>query len=148
MRDQPGRVEAAEGGTLLLDEIGEISPALQAKLLRFVQDKEFERVGETRTRHADVRVIAATNRDLDADVTAGRFREDLLFRLNVIEIAVPPLRERRDDILADGAPVPRVLRARRESPAPTARAGRRAALARVHAGPATSASYATRWSAR
>jgi NtrC-family two-component system response regulator AlgB len=100
VRDQPGRVEAAEGGTLLLDEIGEISPALQAKLLRFVQDKEFERVGETRTRHADVRVVAATNRDLDADVVAGRFREDLLFRLNVIEIQVPPLRERTDDILA------------------------------------------------
>jgi len=99
VRDQAGRVEAAEGGTLLLDEIGEISPALQAKLLRFVQDKEFERVGETRTRHADVRVVAATNRDLDADVQAGRFREDLLFRLNVIEIGVPPLRERADDIL-------------------------------------------------
>jgi two-component system, NtrC family, response regulator AlgB len=99
VRDQAGRVEAAEGGTLLLDEIGEITPALQAKLLRFLQDKEFERVGETRTRHADVRVIAATNRDLDADVAAGRFREDLLFRLNVIEIHVPPLRERADDIL-------------------------------------------------
>ena len=99
VRDQAGRVEAAEGGTLLLDEIGEITPALQAKLLRFVQDREFERVGETRTRHADVRVLAATNRDLDADVKAGRFREDLLFRLNVIEIDVPPLRERADDIL-------------------------------------------------
>ncbi|MEO8840496.1 MAG: sigma-54 dependent transcriptional regulator [Kofleriaceae bacterium] len=99
VRDQSGRVESAEGGTLLLDEIGEITPALQAKLLRFVQDKEFERVGEARTRHADVRVIAATNRDLDADVKAGRFREDLLFRLNVIEIHVPPLRERGEDIL-------------------------------------------------
>jgi two-component system, NtrC family, response regulator AlgB len=98
VRDQPGRVEAAEGGTLFLDEIGEISPALQAKLLRFVQDKEFERVGETRTRRADVRVVAATNRDLDADVAAGRFREDLLFRLNVIEVAVPALRDRREDI--------------------------------------------------
>ena len=99
VRDQAGKVEAAEGGTILLDEIGEIAPTLQAKLLRFVQDKEFERVGETRTRHADVRVIAATNRDLDADVKAGRFREDLLFRLNVIEVLVPPLRERVDDIL-------------------------------------------------
>nr|HEX4317960.1 sigma-54 dependent transcriptional regulator [Kofleriaceae bacterium] len=99
VRDQAGRVEAAERGTLFLDEIGEISPALQAKLLRFVQDKEFERVGETRTRHADVRVIAASNRDLDADVAAGRFRQDLLFRLNVVEIACPPLRERGDDIL-------------------------------------------------
>ncbi|MBC7973405.1 MAG: sigma 54-interacting transcriptional regulator, partial [Myxococcales bacterium] len=99
VRDQPGRVEAAEGGTLLLDEIGEITPALQAKLLRFVQDKEFERVGDSRLRRADVRVVAATNRDLEADVKAGRFREDLLFRLNVIEIGVPPLRERADDIL-------------------------------------------------
>jgi NtrC-family two-component system response regulator AlgB len=100
VRDQPGRVEAAEGGTLFLDEIGEITPALQAKLLRFLQDKQFERVGETRTRHADVRVIAATNRDLDADVTEGRFREDLLFRLNVIEIEMPALRHRPEDILA------------------------------------------------
>jgi two-component system, NtrC family, response regulator AlgB len=98
VRDQPGRVEAAEGGTLFLDEIGEISPGLQAKLLRFVQDKEFERVGENRTRRADVRVVAATNRDLDADVAAGRFREDLLFRLNVVEVAVPALRERPEDV--------------------------------------------------
>jgi two-component system, NtrC family, response regulator AlgB len=100
VRDQAGRVEAAERGTLFLDEIGEISPALQSKLLRFVQDKEFERVGETRTRRADVRVIAATNRDLDADVAAGRFRQDLLFRLNVIEIQCPPLRDRPEDIIA------------------------------------------------
>ena len=99
VRDQEGRVEAAEGGTLFLDEIGEISPGLQAKLLRFVQDKEFERVGENKTRRADVRVIAATNRDLDADVAAGRFRQDLLFRLNVVEIDCPPLRERAEDIL-------------------------------------------------
>ncbi len=98
IRDQPGRVEAAEGGTLFLDEIGEISPGLQAKLLRFLQDKEFERVGETRTRRADVRVVAATNRDLEADVKAGRFREDLFFRLDVIEVRVPPLRERLADI--------------------------------------------------
>ena len=97
--DQPGRVEAAEGGTLFLDEVAEISSSLQAKLLRFLQDKQFERVGETRTRRADVRIVAATNRDLEADVKDGRFREDLLYRLNVIEVQVPPLRQRPEDIL-------------------------------------------------
>lgn len=100
VRDQAGRVEAAEGGTLLLDEIGELPPGLQAKLLRFLQDKQFERVGENRTRTADVRIVTATNRDLEADVAAGRFRQDLLYRLNVVEIAVPPLRQRPEDILA------------------------------------------------
>ncbi|HEX7624356.1 MAG TPA: sigma-54 dependent transcriptional regulator, partial [Anaeromyxobacteraceae bacterium] len=99
VRDQEGRVEAAEGGTVFLDEIGELSPTLQAKLLRFLQEKRFERVGETRTRTADVRIVAATNRDLDAEVKAGRFREDLLYRLNVLEVVVPPLRERPEDIL-------------------------------------------------
>jgi NtrC-family two-component system response regulator AlgB len=99
VRDQPGRVEAAEGGTLFLDEIGEISIGLQAKLLRFLQERCFERVGETRTRRADVRVVAATNRDIERDVKEGRFREDLLFRLNVIEVRVPPLRERPEDVL-------------------------------------------------
>jgi two-component system, NtrC family, response regulator AlgB len=99
IRDQPGRVEAAEGGTLFLDEIGDLPAGLQAKLLRFLQERCFERVGETRTRKANVRVVAASNRDLDADVRTGRFREDLLFRLNVIEVRVPSLRERREDIL-------------------------------------------------
>jgi NtrC-family two-component system response regulator AlgB len=99
VRDQPGRVEAAAGGTLFLDEIGELPSPLQAKLLRFLQDRQFERVGENQTRTADVRIIAATNRDLEAEVKAGRFREDLLFRLNTFELIVPPLRERREDIL-------------------------------------------------
>ncbi len=99
VKDQEGRVEAAEGGTVFLDEIGEISPALQAKLLRFLQEKRFERVGENRTRTADVRIVAATNRDLEAEVKAGRFREDLLFRLNVVEVTVPALRDRPEDIL-------------------------------------------------
>ena len=99
VKDQEGRMEAAEGGTVFLDEIGEISPGLQAKLLRFLQEKRFERVGETRTRTADVRIVAATNRDLEEEVKAGRFREDLLYRLNVVEITVPPLRERPEDIL-------------------------------------------------
>lgn len=98
VRDQAGRVEMAEGGTLFLDEVGEISPGLQAKLLRFLQEKQFERIGENRTRTADVRVVTATNRNLEADVTAGRFREDLLYRINVIEVTLPPLRERSEDI--------------------------------------------------
>jgi NtrC-family two-component system response regulator AlgB len=84
---------------LFLDEIGEMPANLQAKLLRFLQEKQFERIGETRTRHADVRVVSATNRDLDADVRTGKFREDLLYRMNVLEVRVPPLRERPDDIL-------------------------------------------------
>jgi NtrC-family two-component system response regulator AlgB len=99
VRDQPGRVEVAEGGTLFLDEIGDLPASLQAKLLRFIQEKRFERVGEARTRKADVRVVAATNRDLEVDVRSGRFREDLLFRLNVIEVRVPSLSERREDIV-------------------------------------------------
>jgi NtrC-family two-component system response regulator AlgB len=99
VRDQIGRVETADGGTLFLDEIGELSLALQAKLLRFLQDREFERLGDTTTRRADVRVLAATNRVLESDISAGRFREDLFYRLNVLELRVPPLRERREDIL-------------------------------------------------
>jgi NtrC-family two-component system response regulator AlgB len=99
VRDHPGRVEAAEGGTLFLDEVGEIPAGIQAKLLRFLQDKQFERVGESRTRTADVRIVAATNKNLEEAVKSGQFREDLLFRLNVIEVTVPALRERRDEIL-------------------------------------------------
>jgi NtrC-family two-component system response regulator AlgB len=99
VRDQPGKVEEADGGTLMLDEVGEISAALQAKLLRFSQDREFERVGEARTRRADVRIVSATNRDLERDVAEGRFRLDLLYRLNVIEVRVLPLRERREDLV-------------------------------------------------
>jgi NtrC-family two-component system response regulator AlgB len=99
VKDQPGRVEAAEGGTLFLDEIGELPPTIQTKLLRFVQDKQFERIGENVTRSADVRILAATNRDLAADVKAGRFREDLLYRLNTFEVTIPPLRERKMDIV-------------------------------------------------
>jgi NtrC-family two-component system response regulator AlgB len=100
VQDAEGKVAAADGGTLFLDEIGDLPLSVQAKLLRFVQEKAFERVGETRTRHADVRIVTATNRDLETEVAAGRFREDLLYRLNVIEIRLPPLRERRGDLPA------------------------------------------------
>ncbi len=96
--DRVGRFELAEGGTLFLDEIGNVPPAQQGKLLRVLETGEFERVGSSRTVRADVRILSATNVDLHAAVAAGRFRQDLLFRLNTIEIRVPPLRERPEDI--------------------------------------------------
>jgi len=99
IKDKPGRLEAADGGTVFLDEIADLSGALQTKFLRFVQEQSFERVGGDRTIRVDIRIIAASNRDLDAEVAARRFREDLFYRLNVISLAVPPLRERREDIL-------------------------------------------------
>jgi two-component system, NtrC family, response regulator HydG len=95
-----GRFKQADGGTLFLDEIGEISPAIQVKLLRFLQERTFERVGGNETVKVDVRIIAATNRDLQADVAAGKFREDLFYRLNVVNLEMPPLRARPSDVLA------------------------------------------------
>ena len=97
-RDNPGRIAATDGGTLVLDEIGDLPLALQPKLLRFVQEREYERVGDAVTRRADVRLIAATNADLQEAVKEGRFRQDLYFRLSVIPIEIPPLRERPGDV--------------------------------------------------
>ncbi len=95
---QKGRFELAHGGTIFLDEIGEINPSVQIKILRVLQEKKFERVGGEQTIEVDVRIVAATNRNLEEEVRAGRFREDLYYRLNVVHIQVPPLRERKDDI--------------------------------------------------
>ena len=104
-QDRIGLFEAANHGTLLLDEIGDVSPGMQVKLLRVLQEREIRRVGESRSRPVDVRVMAATNRELAADIESGRFRKDLFYRLNVVQLHVPPLRNRREDIL----PLARVL---------------------------------------
>lgn len=98
VRDRKGRFEAAQGGTILLDEIGDISPRLQLRLLRVLQEREFERVGDSATLRADVRIIASTHRDLRSRIAEGHFREDLYYRLNVVRIDIPPLRDRKADI--------------------------------------------------
>ena len=99
VRDRQGRFEAADGGTLFLDEIAEISPSVQVKLLRVIQSKEFERVGDNATRRVDVRIIAATNRDLKAALEEGTFREDLFYRLNAVRLKALPLRQRPEDVV-------------------------------------------------
>lgn len=99
VRDNPGRIAACEGGSLFLDEIGDMAPSVQAKLLRFIQDKEYERLGDSTLRRADVRIIGATNADLEKRVAEGHFREDLFYRLNVISVTIPPLRERKEDLI-------------------------------------------------
>jgi DNA-binding NtrC family response regulator len=99
-KDKPGRLESAAGGTLFLDEVGELPAELQAKLLRFLEERRYERVGDVRTFEVDVRIVAATNRDLDAEVAAGRFRADLFYRLAVVPVRLPPLRERCEDLAA------------------------------------------------
>ncbi|WP_456325968.1 sigma-54 interaction domain-containing protein [Desulfonauticus submarinus] len=99
IRSRAGRFEVANGGTIFLDEIGELDLSLQVKILRVIQEKEFERVGSNKTQKVDVRIVAATNRDLEEEVAKGNFREDLFYRLNVIPIHLPPLRKRGSDIL-------------------------------------------------
>jgi two-component system, NtrC family, response regulator HydG len=132
--DRAGLFESAVPGTLFLDEVGETSPGMQAKLLRALQEREIRRVGESVARPVDVRVLAATNRDLAAEVAAGRFRRDLFYRLRVVELAIPPLRDRPDDIL----PIAREVLARlstRDRRSPLALAPRAAELLERHAWP-------------
>jgi len=100
VQDAPGKVHEAEGGVLFLDEVGDLTADAQTGLLRFLHDRSYERVGETKERTADVRLVAATNRALEDEVRTGRFREDLFFRLNVVGLVIPPLRQRREDLLA------------------------------------------------
>src|SRR5690606_18147230 len=123
-----GRVNQADGGTLFLDEIGDFPLPLQPKLLRFLQDREYERIGDPVTRKADVRFVAATNRNLEAMVKEGTFREDLLFRINVITLTLPPLRKRPEDIVAMAERFVRELAARYRRPARSFTAAARRAL--------------------
>jgi two-component system, NtrC family, response regulator AlgB len=97
--DAAGKVQQAEGGTVFLDEVGDLTPEVQARLLRFLNDRSYERLGDPKERTANVRIVAATNRSLEQDVKTGRFREDLLFRLNVVTLTLPSLRERAEDVL-------------------------------------------------
>ena len=143
-----GLLETAEGGTVFLDEIGEMTPGLQAKLLRFLEEKTFKRVGGLQDIRVDVRVIAATNRNLEEEVKAGKFREDLFYRLQVMPVVLPPLRERRGDVVAARQLLHRSLQPRvpQARPRPVARRGHRRSSST--SGPATSASCGTPSSAR
>jgi NtrC-family two-component system response regulator AlgB len=114
--DAPGKVEEAEGGTLFLDEVGDLTPDAQARLLRFLNDRTYERVGDAKERTADVRIVTATNRSLEAEVASGRFREDLVFRLSVVSLRVPALRDRREDVLPLAHHFLRVFGARQGRP--------------------------------
>jgi len=127
-KDHPGRLETARGGTVFLDEVGELPPDLQGKLLRFLEERRYERVGDTTTREVDVRIVAATNRELAAEVRAGRFRQDLFYRLQVIGLVLPPLRERPEDLTALIDHLLRTLCARHRRPPATLDPAARLAL--------------------
>ena len=143
MTAKPGRFEMANGGTLFLDEIGDISPATQVKLLRVLQERRFERLGGTRSIEVDVRVVAATNQDLQQLIADGEFREDLFYRLNVVPITLPPLRQRPGDIPRARRALPGEVQRRRQA----ARTGGDGGARRATSGRATSASLRTRSSA-
>ena len=128
VRDKAGKFELADGGTLFLDEIGELSATAQSKLLRFLEDKVIERVGDNKPIRLDVRIIAATNRDLAAMMKSGTFREDLYYRLNVFECTVPPLRERPEDIEPLAAKLLRSASAKYGTPPTLSQAARQALL--------------------
>ena len=147
VRDTTGKVAAAEGGTLFLDEIGDLPLPLQPKLLRLLQERCYERVGETQTRTSNVRILAATNRDLETAIATGRFREDLFYRLNVIEVTVPALRERRLIFFPWPSTCYSSSRGKTAStsPASASRCGRRLPIT---PGPETSANCGTRWNGR
>ena len=146
-RQRIGRFEQADGGSLFLDEVGDMSAAIQAKILRVLQEHEFERLGGTRTQKVDVRLIAATNRDLSQMVASGQFREDLYYRLNVVSVEMPPLRERKEDIIALAMFfVKKFAGELKKKCDGSIRTRRRCCCATT--GPATSASSRTRSSAR
>ena len=143
-----GRFEMADGGTLFLDEVGDLPPDVQVKLLRVLQEREFERVGGSETIKVDVRVVSATHRDLEKQIADGTFREDLYYRLNVFPIVLPPLRERTSDIARAGRALRAEVRARRGQAGARPGRGRDRRAAPATAGPATCASSRTSSSAR
>jgi transcriptional regulator with GAF, ATPase, and Fis domain len=144
--DRIGLFEAADGGTLFLDEVGEMPATLQVKLLRVLQDSQIRRVGDTVSRRVDFRLIAATNRDLKTEVEAGRFRQDLCYRLNVVPISLPPLRERGEDVLLLAQHFLELFMKQQEKTVRGLSGNRASSCSAIH-GRATCVSWRTRWRA-